>query len=119
VPSAIAMMAHPSVLVVEDTPMCAKLLCTILRQFNCSTTWVKNDQESVDLQRAEHAAYSLIIMDLGMPFMDSLAATKLIKDEFHLDTPAVALTGEGGAQIQEQRKEIDFNAYCNRPLKKE
>ena len=99
--------------------MCAQLLCTILRQFNCSTTWAKNGQEAIDLLRTDPTAYDLILMDLRMPVMDGLSATKIIKGEMHLNTPVVALTGEGGAQIQEQCKQIGFNAYYNKPLKKE
>jgi CheY-like chemotaxis protein len=112
-------MESPSILVVEDVPMCAKLLCTILRQFNCSTKWVQNGQEAVDLLRKEPGMYNLIFMDLRMPVMDGLTATKIIKDELKMKTPVVALTGEGGSKIQEECKCIGFDAYCNKPMKRD
>jgi CheY-like chemotaxis protein len=76
--------------------VCAKLLCTIfLRHFNYSIKWVENGQEAVDLVRKEPNMYNLILMDLRMLVMDGLDATKIIKDELHMKTPVVALTGEG------------------------
>jgi PleD family two-component response regulator len=44
-------MDRPSVLVVEDTAMCAKILCKILGKLECSSTWAKNGQEAVDILR--------------------------------------------------------------------
>ena len=112
-------MDSPSVLVVEDVPICAKLLCTILRQFKCSAKWVKNGQEAVDLLTKEPDMYNLILMDLRMPVMDGLTATKIIKDKLKMKTPVVALTGEGGDQIREECRLIGFDEYCNKPMKRE
>ncbi len=69
--SGLEAMDPPSILVVEDTAMCAKLLCTTLGKALCSATWVQNGQEAVDLLRASiPGMYSLILMDLRMPVMD-------------------------------------------------
>ena len=51
----------PSILVVEDVPVCAKLLCTILRQLNYSTKWVQNGQEAIDALREDPDLYSLVL----------------------------------------------------------
>jgi PAS domain S-box-containing protein len=112
-------MDSPSVLVVEDVPICAKLLCTILRQFKCTATWVKNGQEAVDLLTKEPDRHTLIFMDLRMPVMDGLTATKIIKNKLKLQTPVVALTGEGGDQIRNECMEIGFDAYCKKPMTRE
>ena len=112
-------MELPSILVVEDVPMCAKLICTILRQFNCPTKWVKNGKDAVDLLRKEPGVYSLILMDLKMPIMDGLTATKIIKDELRLEVPVVALTGEGGDGTQELCTEFGCDAYYNKPMKRD
>jgi CheY-like chemotaxis protein len=114
-----AMMESPSVLVVEDVPICAKLLCTILRQFNCLATWVKNGQEAVDILTKEPERYDLVFMDLRMPIMDGLTATKIIKGKLKMQTPVVALTGEGGDQIRAECMQIGFNAYCKKPMTRE
>ena len=108
----------PSILVVEDVPVCAKLLCTILRQLNCSTKWVQNGQEAIDALREDPDLYSLVFMDLRMPVMDGLTATRIIKNEMKMKTPIVALTGEGGMEVQNECMDIGFDAYCNKPMKK-
>jgi PAS domain S-box-containing protein len=112
-------MVCPSILVVEDVAVCAKLLCTILRQFNCSTKWVQNGQEAVDALRQDPDLYSLIFMDLRMPVMDGMTATRIIKHELKVKTPIVALTGEGGTEIKKECMDIGFDAYCNKPMKRD
>jgi PleD family two-component response regulator len=62
--SGLQAMDPPSILVVEDTEMCAKLMCMVLRKALCSATWVDNGQKAVDLLRESvPGMYSLILMD--------------------------------------------------------
>jgi hypothetical protein len=72
-------MELPSILVVEDVPICAKLVCTILRQFICPTKWVKNGKDAVDLLRKEPNVYSLILMDLKCPSWTASPKPRLLK----------------------------------------
>jgi PAS domain S-box-containing protein len=112
-------MDPPSVLVVEDVNSCAKILCNALRKVNCSTTWVENGQQAVDLLRTSPPGmYSLVLMDLRMPIMDGLTATKIIKDELKMKIPVIALTGDAGDETKTQCKEIGFDEYCNKPMKR-
>jgi len=109
----------PSVLVVEDVTTCAKLLCMSLRKANCSPTWVENGQLAIDhLRSSAPGMYSLILMDLRMPVMDGLTATKIIKEELKITIPIVALTGDAGEDTKAQCMEIGFDEYCNKPLKR-
>ena len=63
----------PSILVVEDTVACAKMLCRVLSQFKCATKWAENGKDAIDcLARATAGSYDLILMDLRMPIMDGL-----------------------------------------------
>jgi CheY-like chemotaxis protein len=117
-PSSTVIQTSPLVLVVEDTAMCAKLLCTILRQCKCATKWVENGQEALDELRGSSEHYNLVLMDLRMPVMDGLTATRIIKAEMKMKIPVVALTGESGSQIKEDCKEIGFDDFFNKPLKK-
>jgi PAS domain S-box-containing protein len=113
-------MDPPSILVVEDTAMCAKLLCMTLRKAGCSATWVENGQKAVDLLRASTPGmYSLILMDLRMPVMDGLTATAIIKKEIKLKIPVIAFTGDTSADVKGQCDEIGFAEYCVKPTKKD
>uniref|UniRef100_A0A7S2GWN1 Response regulatory domain-containing protein n=1 Tax=Octactis speculum TaxID=3111310 RepID=A0A7S2GWN1_9STRA len=109
----------PLILVVEDTDICAKLICMTLRKLNCATKRAENGQVAVDMLReAMPGMYSLILMDLRMPVMDGLDATRLIKQELKLDTPVVAVTGDSGPETQKICAEIGFDDFQNKPMKR-
>jgi PAS domain S-box-containing protein len=110
-------MDPPSILVVEDTAMCAKLLCRTLRKVGCSATWVENGQQAVDLLReSTPGIYSLILMDLRMPVMDGLIATAIIKKELKLKIPVIALTGDTSSDVKSQCENIGFSEFCGKPM---
>jgi CheY-like chemotaxis protein len=110
----------PSILVVEDTAACAKLLCMTLRKLLCSAQWVKNGQEAVDLLRASTPGmYNFILMDLRMPVMDGLTATAIIKKELKLDIPVIALTGDTSRHVKSQCEKIGFAEFCGKPMKRD
>jgi len=112
-------MDPPSILVVEDVTTCAKLLCMSLRRANCATTWVENGQLAIDiLKSSAPGMFNLILMDLRMPVMDGLTATKIIKEELKITIPIVALTGDAGEETKTQCMEIGFDEYCNKPLRR-
>jgi PAS domain S-box-containing protein len=113
------MMANPSVLVVEDTDACAKLLMMMLRKMNCSAVRAENGQVAVDMiKRSIPGMYDLILMDLRMPVMDGLEATRILKNDLKTKIPIVAITGEIGADIRQQCMEIGFDDFHNKPLKR-
>jgi CheY-like chemotaxis protein len=115
-------MDPTSILVVEDTAMCAKLLCMSLKKARCWViTWVDNyGQKAVDLLRASSPGnYSLILMDLRMPVMDGLTATAVIKKELKLDIPVIALTGDTSQDVKSQCESIGFSEFCGKPMKKD
>jgi len=112
-------MDPPSILVVEDVTTCAKLLCMSLRRANCATTWVENGQLAIDiLKSSAPGMFNLILMDLRMPVMDGLTATKIIKEELKITIPIVALTGDAGEETKTQCMEIGFDEYCNKPMRR-
>jgi PAS domain S-box-containing protein len=110
----------PHILVVEDTAMCAKLLCMSLKKARCNVTWVDNGQKAVDLLRTSTPGmYNLILMDLRMPVMDGLTATALIKEELKITIPVVALTGDTSQDVKNQCEEIGFSEFCGKPMKRD
>jgi CheY-like chemotaxis protein len=109
----------PTVLVVEDTAVCAKLLCRKLNKINIATKWVVNGQEAIDLLKSSEGTgmFDLIIMDLRMPVMDGFEATKIIKEELKLAIPVVALTGETGEEVKKQCADTGFDEMKQKPMK--
>jgi PAS domain S-box-containing protein len=110
----------PSILVVEDTVICSRMLCRILAQFKCATKVAENGKVAVDiLTQATPGTYDLILMDLRMPVLDGLEATAFIKNQLHISTPIVALTGDENAQTREEAMKIGFDAFYGKPMKRD
>jgi CheY-like chemotaxis protein len=110
----------PSILVVEDTVICSRMLCRILAQFKCATKVAENGKIAVDiLAQATPGTYDLILMDLRMPVMDGLEATAFIKNKLRISTPVVALTGDDNSETREEAQKIGFDAFYAKPMKRD
>ncbi|OYT12316.1 MAG: response regulator [Bacteroidetes bacterium 4572_112] len=67
-----------TILVVDDIEVNYILLKKQLQKTNAKTIWLKNGLESVDYVK-ENKEVDIILMDIRMPIMNGLEATKLIK----------------------------------------
>jgi CheY-like chemotaxis protein len=87
---------------------------------NCSTRRAENGQVALDILRnSMPGQFDLILMDLRMPVMDGLEATKLIREELKMtDIPILALTGETRDDIQSECEGIGFTEFFSKPLPK-
>ncbi|MCP4473363.1 MAG: PAS domain-containing protein [Gammaproteobacteria bacterium] len=81
-------------LVVEDNRPAAMALKIALRPFSCAIDIAKNAQQAIEKVQQNH--YDLIFMDVGLPDMSGLEATKKIRalpDTDMAQVPIIALTG--------------------------
>lgn len=109
----------PLVLVVEDVDVCAKLLAIHLKKLNCITEIAENGKIAVDkLRNARPDMYSMVLMDIRMPVMDGIEATSIIKKELNLKVPVIALTGELDSELLERCKEVGFDDFRTKPLRR-
>jgi PAS domain S-box-containing protein len=74
----------------------------------------RNGIEAVDMFK-ENGFIDLVLMDLKMPGMDGLEATKLIKKEAP-DVPVIAQTAFSLTQEQTKTKEAGCDAYLSKPI---
>ena len=109
-----------SVLIVEDTDICARLLAMQLKKMGCSTQRAENGRIAVDLLNdSMPGTFDMCLMDLRMPVMDGLEATKLIRNELNMDNlPILALTGEMGDEIRRECEGVGFTEFFQKPLPK-
>jgi len=112
--------AKPLVLVVEDTVICARLVCKMLSMLGCITAHAINGKVAVEMLQDASAVgtYDLILMDLRMPVMDGFEATETIRKVLKMDTPIYALTGESGDGYRQRTEELGFTGFFNKPLRK-
>ncbi|RLD45883.1 MAG: response regulator [Bacteroidetes bacterium] len=67
-----------TIVVVDDIEINYILIKKQLQKTNATTIWLKNGQESVDYIKSNKEV-DLILMDIRMPVMNGLEATKQIK----------------------------------------
>jgi CheY-like chemotaxis protein len=78
------------VLVVEDNPINMKLIAHILAQFDMRVDEAKNGREAVEKIKTNH--YKVVLMDIQMPEMNGIEATKIIRKDIDPTLPIIALT---------------------------
>jgi CheY-like chemotaxis protein len=76
----------------------------------------KNGQEAVEM--AYKNDYDIVLMDIKMPIMDGLTATKAIKDKYP-DLPVVALTANAFDSDRQLAMEAGCNDFLSKPVSSE
>ena len=98
------------ILVAEDNDSNFILMTYILKKYY-QYDRAKNGQEAVEM--AGRTDYDIVLMDIKMPVMDGLEATKKIK-EMHPNLPIIALT----ANAFDSDRQLAFDAGCDDFLSK-
>ena len=93
-------------LIAEDTPELQLLEKNLLESLGLKVSVAENGQQAVELSKS--LSVDLILMDMQMPVMDGLEATRLIRTRGD-NTPIVALT----ANVLPKHKSAFIDAGCN------
>ena len=104
-----------SILIIEDDELNMKLMRGVLQLGNGQILEAKSAEEGIQLAREHHP--NLILMDIRLPGMNGLEATRFIKDDPELkDIPVVALTAY--AQEEDEAEAIDAGctAFIPKPI---
>ena len=106
------------ILVVEDNPVNQTLILSLIKKQGHDTTLAQHGQEAVDCFR-EHR-FDLILMDLQMPVMGGLDATRLIRaleiQEKRPRVPIHALSASALASEQEEALAAGLDGYMTKPI---
>ena len=108
-------MIDKTVLVIEDNEMNMKLMRAILKTGNYRMLEAMDAETGLRLVR-EHRP-DLILMDIQLPGMDGLSATKIIKADPDLkDIPIFALSGFAMESDKEKASDIGLAGYIVKPF---
>lgn len=106
------------VLLVEDNPVNQKVAVRFLERMGCKVRVADNGAEGV--KAWQEARFDIVLMDLQMPVMDGLTATRRIRE---LETargqsgiPIVALTANAMAGQLEKCMEAGMSGFLTKPL---
>lgn len=103
------------VLIVEDEPINMKLIVEILNSLDFMIQTAKNGLEA--LAMADKDMYDLILMDIELPGIDGIEATRRIKDKpRYKKTPVIALTAFAMEGDREKFLEAGFDYYISKPI---
>lgn len=81
------------VLVVDDHPVNRRVIRLFLEPFECELVEAENGRHALDV--LQHEAVDLVLMDVNMPVMDGLEATRRLRqDPRFARLPVVALTAD-------------------------
>ena len=110
-----------SVLVAEDNFINQTLIGSLLEHLGHQVTLVDNGQQAVDAQCQQ--VFDLILMDVQMPVMDGLVATRSIRDyeaENGLPpTPVIALTANNREGDRQRCLRAGMNDFIAKPVSRE
>jgi len=105
------------ILVAEDWELNRLLLGQILSDIGIfDITFVVNGREVVDALEKSDRPYSLILMDVQMPVMGGIEATRAIRRS-QPDIPILALTAHAMKEDQQQCLAAGMNDYLSKPYK--
>ena len=103
------------ILVAEDNDSNFILMTYILKKFYVFER-AKNGQEAIDM--VESGSFDMVLMDIKMPVMDGLEATKAIKEK-HPDLPIVALTANAFDSDRQLALQAGCNDFLSKPVSSE
>jgi len=108
-----------NILVVEDNRVNQKLAEMLLTKAGYGVTVVGDGQEALKEYVKAPEAFDLILMDVQMPGMDGIAATKAIRDKGFDSVPIVAMTAHAMKDDRKKCLESGMNDYISKPIKRE
>jgi CheY-like chemotaxis protein len=108
-------MKKGNVLVFEDSLLSMKLIKTVLESDNYTVLEARNAQQGIEMARKHQP--DIILMDIQLPDMGGLEATRLIKSDPALkDIPVVAVTAAAMRDDIKQALSAGCVGHISKPI---
>lgn len=110
-----------NILIVEDNVVNQLVVKKLLARYDIKTTIVNNGKECIEILVNKHD-FDIILMDIQMPVMDGITATKIIRTNQNnvfknANIPIIALTADVFEETRKAINESGFNEYMSKPIK--
>lgn len=111
------------ILIVEDNVINQKVLMRSLEQAGHSCEVAKNGKEACEMvEMVEKTPYDIVLMDVEMPVMDGLEATKLIRqrelEQRKAPIPIIGLSGNAREEYIATATQAGMNDYLTKPCER-
>jgi CheY-like chemotaxis protein/nitrogen-specific signal transduction histidine kinase len=103
------------VLIAEDHVLNQQVITELLVDFGVEVTLAQNGAQAVE--RASPLDFDLVLMDLQMPVMDGLDATRHIRSRFSAaELPIIAMTADAFSDVRQQCYAVGMNDHVTKPF---
>jgi CheY-like chemotaxis protein len=113
-------LADCKILWVEDNELNSEIAEEILKNEGAEITVAQNGKNAVDIcTNSEESYFDLILMDIMMPEMDGLTATRMIRNMERTDMktiPIIAMTANAFEDDKKAAMEAGMNGYVTKPI---
>lgn len=114
-------LTRARVLLAEDNEINAEIVTVILEGYGAQVERAHDGREAVAMFQAAPGAYTLILMDIQMPLMDGLEASRAIRNHQKDDGKAVPIIGLSANAFREdvdKAIQSGMNGYLSKPIDK-
>ncbi|PXW09768.1 PAS domain S-box-containing protein [Chryseobacterium sp. CBTAP 102] len=110
-------IAGTKVLLVEDNALNQLVAERSLKHFECNVVKAENGKIALEILSREQ--FDIILMDLQMPEMDGIEATKILRNELGIKAPVIALTANAFKTEIDNCINAGMNDYITKPFNEE
>lgn len=104
----------PKILIVDDEENIRNIISKYLSKFNINSIEASDGKEALDVLKNEKENIDLILMDVMMPNMDGISATKEVRKTS--DVPVIMLTAKSQDEDEIEGLEVGANDYIIKPF---
>jgi PAS domain S-box-containing protein len=113
-------LAGVGVLLVDDSEVNLEIARRLLEKFGAQVITASNGAQALDALHHHANPIDVVLMDIQMPVMDGLEATRRLRQVASLATlPVIALTAGALAQERERALQAGMNDFLSKPLEPE
>ncbi|WP_241761421.1 ATP-binding protein [Sulfurimonas gotlandica] len=102
-------------LLVEDNEDNLIIAIELLKFIGIEVDTARNGEIALEMIRKNN--YDLVLMDIQMPIMDGLTATRILRKEGFIDLPIIAVSAYASAKEHHRSIGAGLNAHINKPFK--
>ncbi len=106
-----------NILLAEDKAINQKVITILLKHMGHRVTLAGNGEEVIKIYKT--GAFDLILMDIQMPVMDGVSATRILREKHDNLPPVVGLSANAFEGDREKYMAVGMDDYLTKPLRKD
>jgi CheY-like chemotaxis protein len=104
-------------LLVEDNELNRQIASELLELEGATVTLAVNGREAVEMVVKGEQRFDLVLMDIQMPEMDGIQATRLIREDSRFsELPIIALTAHAFVEERQRSQDAGMNDHVTKPI---